>query len=73
MIRLVDELRGTADVGVALWRGLHDEFGDEQLLDLLMLCGWYHAISFTAGGPCRSRGRCPDLRIRGLKRGGSAA
>jgi hypothetical protein len=23
-------------------------FSEEQLLDLLMLCGWYHAISFTA-------------------------
>ena len=21
---------------------------DAQLLDLLLLCGWYHAISFTA-------------------------
>jgi len=48
LIRLVDELHDSADVGDALWHGLHDEFGDEQLLDLLMLCGWYHAVSFTA-------------------------
>jgi hypothetical protein len=25
-------------------------FREEQLLDLLMLCGWYHAVSFTANG-----------------------
>ena len=24
------------------------EFSEAQLLDLLLLCGWYHAISFTA-------------------------
>lgn len=48
LIRLVDELHDTADVGESLWRDLRGEFTDEQLLDLLMLCGWYHAISFTA-------------------------
>ena len=48
LIRLVDELHAAADVGDSLWRDLHGEFADEQLLDLLMLCGWYHAISFTA-------------------------
>jgi hypothetical protein len=25
-------------------------FSEEQLLDLLLLCGWYHAISFAANG-----------------------
>ncbi len=48
LIRLVDELHGSADIGDALWSELHEEFDDEQLLDLLMLCGWYHAVSFTA-------------------------
>ena len=31
-----------------LWSRLSAEFSDEQLLDLLLLCGWYHAISFAA-------------------------
>ncbi|HTU39157.1 MAG TPA: hypothetical protein VMF35_14260 [Acidimicrobiales bacterium] len=48
LIRLVDELHETADVGAPLWDALVAEFGDDELLDLLMLCGWYHAISFTA-------------------------
>jgi hypothetical protein len=25
-------------------------FDQAQLLDLLLLCGWYHAISFAANG-----------------------
>ena len=32
-------------------------FREEQLLDLLMLAGWYHAISFTANG---ARVACED-------------
>ncbi len=48
LIRLVDELHDSADVGDALWGELRGEFDDAQLLDLLLLCGWYHAISFTA-------------------------
>jgi len=31
-----------------LWTRLASEFDEQQLLDLTMLCGWYHAISFTA-------------------------
>jgi len=30
------------------WGRLAGEFGPEQLLDLLMLAGWHHAVSFTA-------------------------
>jgi alkylhydroperoxidase family enzyme len=48
LIRLVDELHGTSDVSDALWAELRQEFDENQILDLLMLCGWYHAISFTA-------------------------
>jgi alkylhydroperoxidase family enzyme len=48
LIRLVDELHDSADVSEPLWEKLHEEFDDAQLLDLLLLCGWYHAISFAA-------------------------
>jgi hypothetical protein len=27
---------------------LRGEFDESEILDLTMLCGWYHAISFTA-------------------------
>jgi hypothetical protein len=39
------------------------EFSDAQVLDILLPCGWYHAISFAANGapPC-PRGRRPELQ-----------
>jgi len=48
LIRLVDELHENSDVGDDLWTLLSGAFDAAQLLDLLLLCGWYHAISFTA-------------------------
>jgi alkylhydroperoxidase family enzyme len=48
LIRLVDALHDDADVGDELWVALAAQFDEAQLLDLTMLCGWYHAISFTA-------------------------
>lgn len=47
-IRLVDSLHETSTVDDALWADLSAGLSDAQLLDLLMLVGWYHAISFTA-------------------------
>jgi hypothetical protein len=48
LIRAVDALHDTSDVPEPLWGQLAAEFSEAELLDLLMLCGWYHAISFTA-------------------------
>ena len=48
LIRLVDELHDSSDVSEALWQELQSQYDEAQLLDLLLLCGWYHAISFTA-------------------------
>ena len=48
VIRLVDELHDTATVSQPLWDELSAERTEPQLLDLLMLAGWYHAISFVA-------------------------
>lgn len=50
LIEAADALHDCADIGDDLWARLAGFFTDEQLLDLLMLCGWYHAISFTANG-----------------------
>ncbi|GIH78108.1 carboxymuconolactone decarboxylase family protein [Planobispora longispora] len=47
-IRMVDELHDTATVAQPLWEELSALFTEPQLLDLLMLTGWYHAISFVA-------------------------
>jgi alkylhydroperoxidase family enzyme len=48
LIRLVDALHDDGDADDRLWAELSEEFDDGELLDLTMLCGWYHAISFTA-------------------------
>ena len=48
LLRLVDALHDTADVDDALWAELAAEFREPELLDLLLLCGWYHAISYVA-------------------------
>lgn len=48
LIESVDELHDTADLADATWARLAAEFDECQLLDLLLLTGWYHAISFAA-------------------------
>jgi alkylhydroperoxidase family enzyme len=48
LIRAVDALHQEADIGDDLWQALSLEFSAANLLDLLFLCGWYHAISFVA-------------------------
>ena len=48
LLDAADTLHDENDIDDALWARLAAEFTQEQLLDLVMLCGWYHAISFTA-------------------------
>lgn len=48
LISAVDALHDTGRIDDALWDRLAQELQPAQLLDLTMLCGWYHAISFTA-------------------------
>lgn len=50
LIELVDALHDGSDVPDALWAKLATHFSEDQLLDLLLLVGWYHAISFVARG-----------------------
>lgn len=50
LLRAVDELHDDADVSDATWEALGAFLSDQQALDLLMLAGWYHAISFAANG-----------------------
>ena len=44
----MNALHDTNDVGDEQWHDLRTHFTEEQLLDLLVLAGWYHAISFVA-------------------------
>ncbi|MET8423134.1 carboxymuconolactone decarboxylase family protein [Nocardia sp. NPDC004860] len=48
LIRAVDSLHDEGDIDDGLWGALAKEFDERQLLDLVLLCGWYHAISFVA-------------------------
>jgi len=46
LIRLTDQLHDAAKVDDALWSELSAHFREEQLVELVMLAGLYHAVSF---------------------------
>jgi alkylhydroperoxidase family enzyme len=48
LIAAVDALHDTADVPDDLWAELSATFDEPQLPGLLLLTGWYHAISYVA-------------------------
>jgi 4-carboxymuconolactone decarboxylase len=47
LVQLVDELHDTAHVSDELWAQLAGHWSEAQLVELLMLAGWYHAISYV--------------------------
>ena len=47
-IDAVDALVDTGDIGDSLWADLAEVFTEVELLDLLTMTGWYHAICFLA-------------------------
>jgi alkylhydroperoxidase family enzyme len=48
LIRMVDELHDCGRISDALWAAMTEHWSDEQLMNLVVLAGWYHAISFVA-------------------------
>jgi alkylhydroperoxidase family enzyme len=48
LLAAVDELHATNDLDDATWAALDGTLTDEQRLDLMLLAGWYHAISYVA-------------------------
>jgi alkylhydroperoxidase family enzyme len=48
LILAVDSLHDHADLTDELWQQLRAAFSEAALLDVFLLCGWYHAISFAA-------------------------
>jgi alkylhydroperoxidase family enzyme len=48
VLHAVDALCGVGDLTDDQWDELHGAVGPEAAVDLLLLCGWYHAISFAA-------------------------
>jgi alkylhydroperoxidase family enzyme len=47
LIQLVDALHDDAQVSDALWSTLAATFSEEQLLELVVLTGFYHTVSFV--------------------------
>lgn len=47
IVRLADALHDSNDVDDALWRDLKAVFADDQLVELVMLAGLYHSVSFV--------------------------
>ena len=50
LIRLVDELHDRARISDALWSDLRRHWRDDQLVELVVLAGFYHTISFVVNG-----------------------
>jgi alkylhydroperoxidase family enzyme len=48
LIRAADSLHDRSDIDDELWALLAGELAEAEILDLLLLCGWYHAISYVA-------------------------
>jgi alkylhydroperoxidase family enzyme len=46
IVRLADELHETNSVSDGLWSELGAEFEDEQILELIVLAGFYHTVSY---------------------------
>lgn len=47
LLELVDTLHADADIPDALWQRLSSHYSEEQLVELVMLAGLYHAVSFV--------------------------
>ena len=47
LLLLCDELHATATIGDALWSELAEAYTDEQLVELVVLAGYYHTIAFV--------------------------
>ena len=50
LIRMVDELHSQATISDSMWEKLARDFAPEQLVELVMLAGLYHAVSFVVNG-----------------------
>jgi alkylhydroperoxidase family enzyme len=49
-IRLADALHERHDIDDALWTELRGRFAEDQLIELIMLAGLYHAVSYLVNG-----------------------
>jgi alkylhydroperoxidase family enzyme len=50
LVQLVDALHDTQRIPADLWNALAAEWTEPQVLELIVIVGWYHVISFLANG-----------------------
>ena len=50
LIRLVDELHDTTCIGDGLWTDLKTNWEIPQILEFIVLAGFYHTVSFVVNG-----------------------
>jgi hypothetical protein len=50
LIRLADELHDTCTVSDELWAALAERYSVDQLLELMILAGWYRLLSYVING-----------------------
>ncbi|RCH68981.1 carboxymuconolactone decarboxylase family protein [Streptomyces sp. SDr-06] len=50
LLDAVDELHETAHLSEPAWDALHTHYDDAQILEILVLTGWYRTISYVANG-----------------------
>ncbi len=47
LVRVADELHDTCGVSDALWSALAERFSDDQLLEIVIVAGWYRLFSYV--------------------------
>jgi alkylhydroperoxidase family enzyme len=50
IVRLMDELHDTSTISDGLWPELRDHFTEMQILELIMLAGYYHTVAYITNG-----------------------
>ncbi len=50
LIDVADQLHDASRINDVLWQSMSNHLSEQQQLDALLLCGWYHAIAFVANG-----------------------
>lgn len=47
LIRMVDELHDTSTISDDTWTGLSQHYSEPQLIELIIIVGWYYMIAFV--------------------------
>lgn len=50
ILRLADELHDTSTISGTLWMELRAAFTDEQILEFILLAGFYHTVAYLTNG-----------------------